>query len=342
MELKQAIEQIATGKGFDATQIASVFGQIMDGQATAAQIGGLLMALRVKGESAEEIAGAATAMRARAQRIHCPNPETAVDTCGTGGDQSGSVNISTAAAIVAAAAGARVAKHGNRSASSKSGSADVLEALGVTIDAPVPVLERCLKEVGIAFLFAQSFHAAMRHVGGARRELGTRTIFNLLGPLTNPAGVKNQIVGVFSKKWCVPVAQALGELGARRAFVVHGHGGLDEIAVAGPTFVAEWDRGQARVETSELSPHSFGLEDVDPSGLRGGDANTNAEIILAMLEGETGAVRNATVMEAAVALVACGCASDFRDAAKGAQAAIDSRQAMQTLQRWIALSSLSV
>src|SRR5262249_29410780 len=198
--------------------------------------------LRMKGETPEEIAGAARAMRARATPIRCPEPERAVDTCGTGGDGSGSINISTIAAIVTAACAVRVAKHGNRALSSKAGSADVREALGVATQAPVAVVERCLAEAGIAFLFAPSFHAATRHAAGPRRDLGARTLFNLLGPLTNPAGVKNQVVGVYDGAWCAPMAEALGRLGARRAFVIHGAGGPGEGAVAGAAAVAAWTR----------------------------------------------------------------------------------------------------
>ncbi len=324
MDIKQAIHHVVNGGDCSAEQITKVVGAIMEGAATPAQIGGFLIGLRMKGETAEEIAGGAAAMRNCAKTLACPDPDRSVDTCGTGGDGSGSVNISTLAAIIAASAGARVAKHGNRSVSSRSGSADVLEALGVTIDAPVAVLERCLSEVGIAFLFAPAFHAAMRHAAKPRRELGTRTLFNLLGPLTNPAGVRNQIVGVFDAKWCEPVATALGKLGARRAFVVHGDGGLDEIAVRGPTQIAEWNQDKGSVVTSEITPQFFGLDEANPADLKGGDADANAAILRKVLGGETGAPRNAAVMEAAVALTACGVATDFRTGASQAQSAIDS------------------
>jgi anthranilate phosphoribosyltransferase len=338
MELRDAIARVVAGDDFTADEIAAVFGQIMEGQATPAQIGALLVGLRVKGETAEEIAGAARAMRQRATPLACPDPDHAVDTCGTGGDGSGSVNVSTIAAIVAAAAGARVAKHGNRAQSSRSGSADVLEALGVTIEAPAEVLERCLGECRIAFLFAPAFHAATRHAAGPRRELGTRTIFNLLGPLTNPAGVRNQIVGVFSAEWCEPVATALGQLGARRAFVVHGEGGIDEIAVRGATRVAEWFEDAGAVRVREVTPGDFGLDEADPAGLAGGDAAANAAITRRVLGGERGAVRHAAVMEAAVALVAAGVAEGFREGAERAAEAIDRGDAEATLTRWAALS----
>jgi anthranilate phosphoribosyltransferase len=338
MPLKDAIARVVAGQDLGSDEIAEVFGAIMEGKATAAQIGGLLIGLRMKGETAGEIAGAARAMRARATPFSCPEPEFAVDTCGTGGDGSGSVNVSTIAAIVAAAAGARVAKHGNRALSSRSGSADVLEALGVAIDMEVARAERCLREVHIAFLFAPAFHAATRHAAGPRRELGTRTLFNLLGPLTNPAGVENQIVGVFDGFFCEPVARALGQLGARRAYVVHGHGGIDEIAVRGPTRMAEWDRQAGEVRMREVTPGDFGLDEADPAELAGADAAYNAEIARRVLAGQAGAVRNAVIMEAAVALCAAGSSQDFREGAERAIAAIDRGEAMDTLARWIALS----
>jgi anthranilate phosphoribosyltransferase len=339
MDIKQAIARVVAGGDLSGDDIAAVFGAIMDGEATQAQIGALLIGLRMKGETAEEIAGAARAMRARATPIRCPDPETAVDTCGTGGDGSGSVNVSTIAAIIAAAAGARVAKHGNRAQSSRAGSADVLEALGVTVDAPVPVLERCLEQARIAFLFAPAFHAATRHAAGPRKELGTRTVFNLLGPLTNPAGVKNQVVGVFDGRWCEPVAAALGRLGARRAFVLHGDGGIDEIAVRGRTRVAEWDAGVGEVVVRELAPADFGLAEADPAGLRGGDAAFNAEVARRVLAGEPGAPRTAAVMEAALALVAAGVAADVGEGAAKAAHGIDDGAAARTLARWAELSA---
>ncbi len=338
MEIRQAIARVMAGHGLAREEIASVFGAIMDGQATPAQIGGLLVALRMKGETAEEIAGAASAMRARALPIACPDPRTAVDTCGTGGDGSGTVNVSTLAAVVVAAAGATVAKHGNRALSSRAGSADVLEALGVAIDAPTPVVERCLTEVGIGFLFAPAFHAATRHAAEPRRDLGTRTIFNLLGPLTNPAGVGCQVVGVFDRAWCEPVARALGQLGTERAFVVHGDGGLDEIAVRGATMVAEWNGVRGTLSLTEITPSDFGVSEDDPAGLRGGTATDNAATVKRVLAGEAGPVRTAAVLAASAALVACGRASDFRIGAEMAAAAIDSGRAARTLDRWARVS----
>ncbi|MSP16130.1 MAG: anthranilate phosphoribosyltransferase [Myxococcales bacterium] len=334
MELQAAIAHAVARRDFSEAEIAAAFGRIMDGEATPAQIGALLVALRMKGETPAELAGAARAMRARAIPLFCAEP--AVDTCGTGGDGAGSLNVSTLAAIVVAACGVRVAKHGNRAVSSRAGSADVLEALGVAVAAPVAVLERCLAEVNIAFLFAPAFHAATRHAAGPRRELGTRTIFNLLGPLTNPAGVRHQVVGVFDAAYLEPMAGALGLLGARRAFVVHGEGGLDEVAVAGQTRVAEWDG--VRVVTRRLAPADFGLAEEDPAGLAGGDAAENALAVHALLGGAPGAPRAATVMEAALALVVVGAAADPASGARRAEAAIDSGDATRTLARWAALS----
>lgn len=339
MEIKQAIECVIGGRDLSSEQIAEVFGQIMEGEATPAQIGGLLVALRVKGETSDEIAGAARAMRQRATAFRCADPDASVDTCGTGGDGSGYVNVSTIAAIVTAAAGGSVAKHGNRALSSRSGSADVLEALGVKIDASVKVAERCLDQVRIAFLFAPAFHAATRHAAGPRRELGTRTIFNLLGPITNPAGVRNQIIGVYDGAWCEPIARALGALGSRRAFVVHGAGAIDEIAVRGPTRMAEWDQARGTVVMHEVTPADFGLDEADPAGLIGGDAAHNARVARAVLAGEEGVVRTAILMESAVALHVLGLAGDFREGVARAAQAIDRGDAVRTLEAWIALSN---
>ncbi len=341
LELRAAIARVVRGEDLAEDEITEVFGAIMAGDATPAQIGGLLVALRMKGETPAEIAGAARAMRRVAAPFSCPDPDSAVDTCGTGGDGAGTVNVSTFAAIVAAGAGARVAKHGNRALSSRSGSADVLEHLGIAVGAPRAVAERCLSEVGIAFLFAPAFHEAMRHAAGPRRELGMRTLFNLLGPLTNPAGVKNQIVGVFDPRFCEPVARALGGLGARRAFVVHGEGGLDEIAVRGESLVAEWDHERGEVSRYAVSAADFGLREEDPAALAGGDAAQNAAALGRALAGEGGALRAAGIMEASVALVACGRARDFREGAERAAAAIDRGDAQNALERWASLSNTS-
>ncbi len=278
-----AINRALAGSDLSRAEMAEVIGQIMDGGATPAQIGGLLVALRAKGESVDEIVGAASAMRTRATPLPCPRHEHSIDTCGTGGDGSGMINVSTLAAILIAACGGIVAKHGNRALSSRCGSADVLEALGIAIDAEPAAVTRAIEVAGIGFAFAPKFHAATRHAGGPRKELGTRTIFNLLGPLTNPAHVRHQVVGVYERKWCEPVAAALGALGVRRAAVVHGAGGLDEIAVRGETHAAVWDNGVITAMT--ITPRTFRADEVDPAGLAGGDAAHNAGILRKVLAG---------------------------------------------------------
>jgi anthranilate phosphoribosyltransferase len=279
----QAINRALSGTHLSRAEMADVIGQIMDGGATQAQIGGLLIALRAKGESVDEIVGAAAAMRSRALPLSCPRHEQSIDTCGTGGDASGTVNVSTLAAILIAACGGAVAKHGNRALSSRCGSADVLEVMGIAIDVEPAAVTRAIEVAGIGFAFAPKFHAATRHASGPRKELGTRTIFNLLGPLTNPAHVRHQVVGVFDRKWCTPVAAALGALGVRRAAVVHGAGGLDEIAVSGETFVALWDDGA--LSEHVLTPAAFRCAEVDPAGLAGGDAAHNAGVLRRVLAG---------------------------------------------------------
>jgi len=264
-------------------EVADVIGHIMDGEATPAQIGGFLIALRAKGEAVDEIVGAAAAMRMRATPLSMPHHAHSIDTCGTGGDSMGSFNVSTLAAILIAACGGYVAKHGNRAQTSKCGSADVLETLGIAIEAEPAVVTRCIDVANIGFAFAPRFHAATRHASGPRRELGTRTIFNLLGPLTNPAQVKHQVVGVYEQRWCEPMAAALGALGVRRAAVVHGEGGFDEIAVRGETHVAIWDEGALTVHA--LRPKHFGCDEVDPAGLAGGDRAHNATMMRKILAG---------------------------------------------------------
>ncbi len=281
----RAINRALDKQNLSRAEMAEVVGQIMEGQATSAQIAGLLVALRAKGEAVDELVGAAAAMRSRATPLTCPTPERGIDTCGTGGDGAGTVNVSTLAAVLIAACGGVVAKHGNRALSSKCGSADVLEALGITTDAEPAVVERCMAIANIGFAFAPRFHAATRHVGGPRKELGTRTIFNLLGPLTNPAGVRHQVVGVFDVAWCEHVAAALGALGLRRAAVVHGAGRIDELAVRGDTHCALWDEAEGAVRVLSLSPRSFGVTDLDPAGLAGGDAAFNASVLRKVIAG---------------------------------------------------------
>ena len=283
--ITRAITRALDRQHLARAEMAEVIGQIMDGQATSAQIAGFLIALRAKGESVDELVGAASAMRSRALPLACPDPARGIDTCGTGGDGAGTINVSTLAAILIAASGGVVAKHGNRAQSSKCGSADVLEALGVAVDTEPARVEQQMRVAGIGFAFAPRFHTATRHVAGPRRELQTRTIFNLLGPLTNPAGVRHQVTGVFAQRWCEPMAEALGMLGLRRAAVVHGAGGLDEIAVHGETFVALWDEAEQAVRVLKLRPAAFGLGELDPARLAGGDAAHNAMILRRVLAG---------------------------------------------------------
>ncbi|HEY4175711.1 MAG TPA: anthranilate phosphoribosyltransferase [Kofleriaceae bacterium] len=302
----KAIDAALHRRDLGRAEMADVIGQLMDGEATPAQIGGLLIALRAKGESVDEIVGAASAMRARALPLEIPRREHSIDTCGTGGDGAGTINISTLAALLIAACGGVVAKHGNRALSSKCGSADVLEHLGIRIEAEPAVIARCISIASIGFAYAPKFHAATRHVGGPRKELGTRTIFNLLGPLTNPANVAHQVMGVYDSRWCEPLAAALGALGLRRAAVVHGAGGIDEIAIRGETLVAIWDEGIVSVR--RIQPRDFGVDELDPAELKGGDAAYNASVLTAVLAGiDVGpGQRNAAALRAAALTAALG------------------------------------
>jgi anthranilate phosphoribosyltransferase len=334
-DLKPLIARVATGAALTREEAARAFDQMMSGEATPSQMGGLLMALRVRGETIDEITGAVTTMRAKMLRVVAP-PD-AIDVVGTGGDASGSYNISTCAAFIVAGAGVPVAKHGNRALSSRSGAADVLSALGVRIDLPPEGITRCIKEARIGFMFAPAHHPAMKHVGPTRVELGTRTIFNLLGPLSNPAGVRRQMVGVFSRQWVEPLAEVLNNLGCERALVVHGSDGLDEITTAGATSVASLDKG--KVTTFEIIPEQFGLAKTAPEALRGGDAETNAEALLAVLRGEKGPFRDVAMLNAAAALVVAGRARALADGIAMAAKALDSGEAEGCLDRLIAVSN---
>jgi anthranilate phosphoribosyltransferase len=334
-DFKGLIAQVADGAALGRDQAEEAFEIIMSGEATPSQMGAFLMALRVRGETIDEITGAATVMRAKALAVQAP--EGAIDTCGTGGDASGTYNISTGAALVAAAAGVPVAKHGNRALSSRSGSADVLAALGVNIEAEMPHVEKALSQANIGFLMAPRHHSAMRHVGPTRVELGTRTIFNLLGPLSNPAGTKRQLIGVFHRQWTEPLAEVLGQLGSERAWVVHGSDGLDEITTTGATYVSELKDGS--VASFEVTPEDAGLTRADPADLKGGDAETNAKAITAMLGGEGGPYRDIVVLNAAAALVVAGKAGDLKDGAGVAAGAIDSGSAKETLAQLVAISN---
>ncbi len=305
---------------------------ILGGEASGSQIAAFVVALRMKGESADEIAAAARALRKHCETIRPKVDGPLLDTCGTGGDGLQTFNISTAAALVAAACGVAVAKHGNRAVSSQAGSADALEALGVRIDLTPERVQQCIEQVGIGFLFAPSHHAAMRHAAPVRRELGIRTLFNLLGPLSNPASATHQVVGVYDPARVEQLAQALGSLGLTAAWVVHGAGGLDEVSPSGPTAVAQLADGT--VSTFEVSPDDFGLPEVPIEALRGGDARRNAEIIRSVLGGERGPARVAVLLNAAAALCVTEMASGPRVAAERAADAIDSGAAKQTLERW--------
>jgi anthranilate phosphoribosyltransferase len=334
---RQLIAKAATGAPLNEIEARDAFDLMMTGNATPAQIAGLLMALRVRGETVEEIAAGAAAMRERMTRIEAP--PGAIDTCGTGGDASGTHNISTAAALVVAACGVPVAKHGNRSLSSRSGSSDVLAALGVDIECEMSLIERSIREAGVGFMMAPRHHGAMRHVAGPRVELGTRTIFNLLGPLSNPAGVKRQILGVFAAQWVEPLAAVLGRLGSERAWVVHGDG-LDELTTTGTSLVAEWD-GSA-VRTFEVRPEDAGLPRASLDDLRGGDVQENALAIRAVLAGEAGPLRDAVILGAAGALVVADRAADLRQGAGLAASAIDRGDARAVLERLVRITNSAV
>lgn len=326
------IAKTTEGHLLTAAEAEELMEILLSGFAETAEIVGLLTALNSRPYRAEELAGFARVMRRHATRVFAPEenlPDRLVDTCGTGGDDSGTFNISTAAAIVAAAAGARVAKHGNRAASSKSGSADVLEALGARLDLPFTVIGRAIREIGIGFLFAQAAHTAMRYVMPARRQIGVRTVFNLLGPLTNPADARAQVLGVFSAHVVDLMAETLAELGAEHAFVVHGSGQLDEVSLAGPTLVAEVRDGSVR--RFEVSPEDFGVDRAPLECVQGGTANDNAGIVRRVLAGEPGPCHDIVAINAAAALVAADVAPNFREGTQLAREAIASGAAERKL-----------
>jgi anthranilate phosphoribosyltransferase len=334
-DFKALIAKAATGASLTREEAARGFDRMMSGEATPSQMGALLMALRVRGETVDEITGAVTVMREKMLRVTAP-PD-AIDVVGTGGDASGSYNISTCAAFIVAGAGVPVAKHGNRALSSRSGAADVLAALGVKIELPPDAVGRCINEAGIGFMFAPAHHPAMKNVGPTRVELGTRTIFNLLGPLSNPAGVRRQMVGVFSRQWIEPLANVLRNLGSESAWVVHGSDGLDEITSAGVTYVAALENG--RVRTFEVAPEDVGVARAIPDMLRGGDAEENARALLDVLKGRKGAFRDVAVMNAAAGLVVAGLAKDLKQGFALASKSVDSGEAEGRLDRLIAVSN---
>jgi len=334
-DFKSLVAKVATGASLTRDEAAHAFDRMMSGEATPSQMGGLLMALRVRGETVDEITGAVTTMRAKMLKVKAP--PGAIDVVGTGGDASGSFNISTCAAFIVAGAGVPVAKHGNRALSSRSGAADVLGALGVKIDIDAPTVERCIKEAGIGFMFAPAHHPAMKNVGPTRVELGTRTIFNLLGPLSNPASVKRQMIGAFSKQWIEPMAQVLNNLGSEKIWVVHGSDGLDEITTSGPTSVAALENGKVR--TFEIKPEDAGLKPSKPEALKGGDAETNAKSLLDVLKGKKNEFRDVSLINAAAALIVADKAKDLKEGAALAAKAIDSGEAEGRLDRLISVSN---
>ena len=334
-DLKPLIAAVAGGRSLDENEAAQAFDILMSGDATPAQIGGFLMALRVRGETVAELTGAVRTMRAKMLKIEAP--AGAVDTCGTGGDNSGTLNISTGAAIVTAACGVPVAKHGNRAASSRTGTADALGALGVNIEADMGLVKEALWRANICFMLAPRHHSAMRHVGPSRVELGTRTIFNLMGPLSNPAGTRLQLLGVFAKDWIEPMALVLGALGTERAWVVHGSDGLDEITTTGPTHVADLEEGKVRL--FEVTPEMAGLPRATPAELKGADAATNAAAITEVLAGRPGPYRDIVLLNSAAALLVAGKAADLKAGVALAAAAIDSGKAKATLGQLIAITN---
>jgi len=337
MNISEAIAQLAAGKSLSREQTAQCMSQIMSGEATDAQIAGFLIALKVKGETVEEIAGAADVMREKATRI-ASRHEVIVDTCGTGGDRSGTFNISTTAAFVVSGAELPVAKHGNRSITSKCGSADLLAGLGVNIDLPPERVTQCLDEVGIGFLFAPMLHTAMKYAIGVRRELApTPTVFNILGPLTNPAGANRQVIGVFREDIVHPIAEVLKLLGAERAFVVHGSDHLDEITTTGPTTVSELREGS--ISDYTIAPKQFDMPRASVDDLKGGDVERNVAITHGVLDGHTGPQRDIVLINAAAALVAGGAADDLAGGIELARESIDSGKAREKLTRLVAATN---
>jgi anthranilate phosphoribosyltransferase len=332
--LKPFIAKVATGAVLSFDEAKEAFGIIMSGEATPGQIGAFLMALRVRGEHVSEISAAVATMREKMLTVEAP--ADAIDIVGTGGDNSHSVNISTASAFVIAGSGVPVAKHGNRGLSSQTGAADVLMALGIKIDLPPESISACIREANVGFMFAPSHHPAMRHVGPVRAELGTRTIFNLLGPLSNPAGVRRQMVGVFSPEWIVPVAETLRNLGTERAWVAHGDG-LDEITTTGETHVTELADGDVR--SFVLTPEAFGLSRYSRDDLRGGDSAFNAAALRAMLEGKPGAYRDTVLMNAGAGLVVAGKVENLAQGVQLAASSIDQGRAAAVLDRLVAVSN---
>ena len=332
---KPILAKVATGQPLSSFEAQSAFDLLLSGEVTHAQAGAFLMGLRVRGETVDEITGAVEAMRSRMLRVEAP--EGAIDLVGTGGDQAGTWNISTLASLIVAACGVPVAKHGNRAASSKSGAADVLTALGVKVGLDKEGVERCLQTAGIAFMFAPAHHASMRHVGPVRTEMGTRTLFNILGPMANPASVKRQLVGVFARSWVRPVAETLMGLGSERVWVVCGSDGLDEITTTGPTHVAAIEDGTIR--EFEITPDQAGLAIADLEALKGAEAVVNAAAMMRVLAGEKTAFRDVGVLNAAAGLVIAGKSKDLSEGARLAADALEDGAVLHTLRKLIAASN---
>jgi anthranilate phosphoribosyltransferase len=333
-EFKPLIAKVAAGTPLTRAEAREAFDVMMSGDATPSQIGGFLMALRVRGETVDEITGAVEIMREKMLAVEAP--ADAIDIVGTGGDASGSYNISTCAAFVAAGAGLKVAKHGNRALSSRSGAADVLMALGVKIDVPPETISECISEAGLGFMFAPAHHSSMKFVGPSRVELGTRTIFNLLGPLSNPAGAKRQVTGVFSRQWVEPLAHVLQNLGCEACWICHGEGGMDEIVPTGTTWISELKGG--KITSFQLTPEEVGLKRSSVDDLKGGDAEHNADALRHVLGGKPSAFRDAAVMTAAAALVVAGREPGLKQGVRAAERAIDSGAAEAALTRLIKVS----
>jgi len=334
-ELRQLIQKVSGGTTLSEDEIRAALEQMTEGEATPAQMGAFLMALRVRGETVEEIAGAAQMLRSRMKRVEVP--PGAIDVVGTGGDSHGTYNVSTCAALLAAGAGAKVAKHGNRRVSSMSGASDVLTTLGVKVDAPFETISRCVAEAGVGFLWAPMHHPALKHWAAIRGELGIRTIFNLLGPICNPAGVKRQVVGVFSWHWVEPIAQVLKSLGAEHVWVVHGHDGLDELTTTGATDVAELKDG--KITVFEVTPADAGLAPAKLSDLKGGDETQNAAAIREVLAGKKTPLRDIAILNAAAALIVAGKAANLVDGAALAAHAIESGAAQRALDKLVAITN---
>ena len=336
MDMQAAIAAVIDNRDLSSVDMQAVMRLIMTGQATAAQIGGFLVGLRMKGETVDEIAAAAGVMRELATQVDIAGPHL-VDTCGTGGDGAGTFNISTASALVAAAAGARVAKHGNRSVSSSSGSADVLEAAGVRLDLGPEQVAACIEQVGVGFLFAPQHHSAMKHAIGPRKEMRVRTVFNLLGPLTNPAGAPNQVLGVFSGDWVEPLAQVLKQLGSEHVLVVHAEDGLDEISIAAPTRVAELREGA--ISTYTIAPEEFGLQRAGLAAITVEDAQQSLAMIRAVFDGQPGAAHDIVILNAGAAIYAAGLTSSLADGVSRAADVIQAGKAKQVLESLVAVSN---